>query len=129
MRESPQSYLIRFARNSCYVFTLGRAAEKLLNKQIAADYIFAVATHSKNVGEDGYVRDAESFLEEVSLHQLRVYKTKVPGTETKKRVVIEHWREPHGNEHFKMLDWDPLAVKCTAVTGGEIVDYRIVERP
>ena len=126
MREYPQSYMIRFARNVCYVFALARAVEVITNDKLSADKIFGQALELKCIGDDGFVKDAEEFLEAIYPgKKWKVDKSEKPGT-GKGMVNIEHWKSPQGWDHFKLSDRDARYGDCEAVSKGKIVDYRIV---
>ena len=129
MRQAPQSYFYRFARNSCYLFALARAAEIISGKELSADDVFSAAIRSKFVSEDAYVRDAEGFLKEVCGVTARVTKYKVNDKIeiSDKAVVITHYQ--HGyRHHFNLSDWDSMMfVPDFAVDDQNVEGYRIVE--
>ena len=129
MRQAPQSYVYRFARNSCYLFALARAAEIISGKELSADDIFSAAIRSKFVSEDAYVRDAEGFLQEVCGVKCKVakYKENDKIEISEKAVVITHYQ--HGSRHhFNLSDWDSMMfVPDFALDDQNIQGYRIVE--
>lgn len=130
MREAPQSYVYRFARNSCYMFSLARAAEIISGKELSADIIFSRAMKSKFVSEDCYVRDAEKFLKEVCGVSASVKKYRVMDkieNLTDKSVIITHYQM--GNRHhFNLGDWDSMMFTPDFAVDDKFIEgYRVVE--
>jgi len=130
MREAPQSYVYRFARNSCYMFALARAAEIISGKELSADDIFAKAMKSKFVSEDCFIRDSDEFLKEVCGVSAHVKKYKVMEkleNINDKSVVITHYQM--GNRHhFNLGDWDSMMFTPDfACDDQNIEGYRIVD--
>ena len=126
MREYPQSYLIRFARGSCYLFALARAAEKLTGKELSAHNVLDVALTSRYIADDGYVRNAAAFLSEITDKKWTVTKTYEDAPSYKGSITIDHWSDRHGHDHFRLADWDSLYSKSQAEAEGRIIDRRIV---
>ena len=139
MIDYPQSFLMhRFSKNSCYIFSLARAAEMLTNRAIDASTVLKIALDSKHISSDAYVYDAEAFLGQlVPSSRFTVEKAGAEAIDYSSGALIpiRHWvyspaSSPDGPaytaHHFNLIDWDPLSYECQAVKLGSILDYRLV---
>jgi len=129
MREFPQSWMIRFAKNSCYLFALARASEIATGFELSAESVFREALVNRNISETCFIHDAVAVLNKINPppegKRWEVEKVEKDYKVKKNDILIEHWNKDKMH-HFRLPEWNSMFYPTMSETGGEIVGYRVV---